>query len=54
MLPNLQNVGDFENLRVTKISTNKRLRVRILMHPISPWREFAGGKNLNSKTLQVH
>ena len=27
---NSQNANDFDNLRVTKISTNKRLRVRII------------------------
>ena len=27
---NTQNANDFDNLRVTKISTNKRLRVRII------------------------
>ena len=27
---NSQNAKDFDNLRVTKISTNKRLRVRII------------------------
>ena len=30
MLANSQNVGDFDNLRVRKISTSKRLRVRII------------------------
>ena len=30
MLADSQNVGDFDNLRVRKISTSKRLRVRII------------------------
>ena len=32
-LANSQNAIDFDNLRVTKISTSKRLRVRISMSP---------------------
>ena len=29
-LANLQNASDFDNLRVRKLSTSKRLRVRII------------------------
>ena len=32
MLTNSQNASDFDNLRVRKISTSKRLQVRIIYH----------------------
>ena len=56
-----QNASDFDNLRVRKTSTGKRLRVRIIhvspkkgknllvVSTVCQWK-----KNLISKTFQVH
>ena len=63
-LANLQNASDSDNLRVRKISTSKRLRVRIIhvsqTKLPNKGRKFASGliswlveKILTSKTLQV-
>ena len=60
MLSNLQNVSDFDNPWVRKISTSKNLGVRIIqvcqkhLERIYYWSHwFAGGKKFTSKTLQV-
>ena len=59
-LANSQNASDFDNLRMRKISTSKRLQVRISMSP-KQREEFASDitsllveKYLTTKTLQVH
>ena len=58
MLANWQIASDFDNLRVRKLFTSKRLRVRIIH--VSQGK-FASGitsllveKDLTSRTLQVH
>ena len=54
-----QNVSDFDILQVRKISTSKRLQVRIIHVSLTIGKnllvisQFASGKNLTSKTLQV-
>ena len=59
-LANSQNASNFDNLRMRKISTSKRLQVRISMSP-KQREQFASDitsllveKYLTCKTLQVH
>ena len=58
---NTQNASDFDKLQMRKISTSKRLQVRIIhvsqtfgKNLLAKWsHKFASGKILTSQTLQV-
>ena len=58
MFTSSQNVRDFDNLQAKKMSTRKRLRVRIIHVSQTKGNNgltsFLVEKNLTGKTLQVH
>ena len=49
-LANSQNASDFDNLRVSKISTSKRLPVRIILVSQTKGKNLLVEKNSPSKT----
>ena len=52
-LADSQNASDFDELRVRKLSTSKRLRVRIIHVSQTFGENLLVEKNLTSQTLQV-
>ena len=60
MFTSSQNVRDFDNLQVKKMSTRKRVRKRVRIIHVSQTKgnngltSFLVEKNLTGKTLQVH
>ena len=58
MFTSSQNARDFDNLRVKKMSTSKRLQIRIIHDSQTKGSNgptsFLVEKNLTGKTLQVH